>query len=137
LEPAEQAKPGEQDKRAEQAAGVTPLVPTQTRETRKLFSPSRLPFSNNRTQPINRNRKPLDPEGEGFVTPTVTPVKGAAPAVPGEPRLYQVRKGDSLEKISIKVYGNGKRAADIFAANRALLASPDAVREGQELTLPE
>ena len=137
LEQTGPTKPAEQDKRAEQAAGVTPMVPTQTRETRKLFSASRLPFSNNRTQPVNRNRKPLDPEGEDFAAPAVTPVKGVAPAVPGEPRMYQVRKGDSLEKISQKAYGNGKRAADIFAANRALLASPDAVREGQELVLPD
>lgn len=134
----EPAKPEvEPAKTAEQAAGVTPSVPTQTREARKLFSPSRLPFSNNRTQPANRNRKPLDPEGEDFVAPKVTPVRDSAPAVPGEPRMYQVRKGDSLEKISLKVYGNGKRAGDIFAANRGLLASPDAVREGQELILPE
>ncbi|MDB5341610.1 MAG: LysM domain/BON superfamily protein [Planctomycetaceae bacterium] len=128
-------------KPADQVAAPTPVVPTQTRETRRLFSPSRLPFSNNRTAPTKRAPKPLDPEGEDFVAPTVTPstvapANDAAHETTGETRLYQVRKGDSLEKISQKAYGNAKRAADIFAANRAQLASPDAVREGQELILP-
>ncbi len=127
----------EPSKPVEQATGVTPTVPTQTREARKLFAPSRLPFSNSRSQPATRSRKPLDPEGEDFQVPTVTPVKGIAPAVPGEPRMYQVRKGDSLEKISLKVYGNGRRATEIFDANRSLLARPDALREGQELILPD
>ena len=124
------------DKAADQVAAPTPVVPTQTRDARKLFSPSRLPFSNNRSQPTNRTRKPIDPEGEGFIAPTVTPTTDGAPTATADARVYQVRKGDSLEKISQKAYGNPKRASDIFAANRELLASPDAVREGQELVLP-
>ncbi len=128
-------------KPADQAAAPTPVVPTQTRETRKLFSPSRLPFSNNRTAPTKRAPKPLDPEGENFIAPTVTPSTVMSVNDPGregssEPRLYQVRKGDSLEKIAQRAYGNARRAADIFAANRAQLASPNALREGQELVLP-
>ncbi len=124
------------DKPSEQVATPTPVVPTQTREVRKMFAPSRLPFSNNRTIPSNRVKKPLDPEGEDFSPAGATPTTDASAPTPGEPKLYQVRKGDSLEKISQKAYGNPKRAADIFAANRAQLASPDSVREGQELILP-
>jgi nucleoid-associated protein YgaU len=124
------------DKPSEQVATPTPVVPTQTREVRKMFAPSRLPFSNNRTMPGNRAKKPLDPEGEDFTPAGVTPTTDATAPSSGEPKVYQVRKGDSLEKISQKAYGNPKRAADIFAANRAQLASPDSVREGQELILP-
>ena len=145
ISPATTVAPAEREvepaKPAEQATAPTPVVPTQTRETRKLFSPSRLPFSNNRTAPTKRAQKPLDPEGEDFVAPTVTPstvmpANDAAHETAGEPRLYQVRKGDSLEKIAQRAYGNAKRAADIFAANRDQLASPNALREGQELVLP-
>lgn len=121
----------EPEKTVDQTADTT--AAPQTREVRKLFAPSRAPFSNNRGVPVNPTRKPLDPEGEEFVTPPANdPPREAA----GQSRHYQVRKGDSLEKISQKVYGNAKRASDIFAANRAQLARPDAVREGQELILP-
>lgn len=121
---------------ADQVSVPTPVVPTQSREARKLFSPSRLPFSSNRTPSANRTRKLLDSEGEEIVAPTVTPATDASHARDGKTTLYQVRKGDSLEKISLKTYGSAKRAAEIFAANRDQLASPDAVREGQELVLP-
>lgn len=128
---------GQPDSVEEPKTTVTPPTP-KTREAKKFVTPSRLPFANhNHSAVSNSSRsKPLDPEGEDFVpTKPIAPSDTAHSAT--EERHYQVRKGDSLEKIATKIYGNPKRAADIFAANRSLLASPDAVREGQELVLPE
>lgn len=112
-----------------------PATSPLPKESKKLFSASRAPFTNHRT--MSPVRKPLDPEGEAFLDKKPAALTEPAGSLTGEIRHYQVRKGDSLEKISQKIYGNPKRAADIFAANRTLLASPDALREGQELILPD
>ena len=115
------------------------MVPTKPKETKKFFAPVRTPFANHtRRSEINPQRKPLDPEGEDFSqSKSLTATDPAHFASSTSSRHYQVQKGDSLDKISQKIYGNAKRAADIFAANRAQLMRPDAVREGQELVLPE
>ena len=59
------------------------------------------------------------------------------PAMPmAEPTSYTVKKGDSLEKISKKVYGSSKHWRKIYDANRATLKSPDRIRVGQKLSIP-
>lgn len=107
-----------------------PTDPKPTETKKRFAAPSRLPFGHNVT-PI---RKPVEP-----VNATVPESKESNetdPAHGSTRQTYQVRKGDSLERISQRVYGNPKRAADIFNANRDKLASPDAVKEGLELELP-
>lgn len=126
-----QAAVGTEKSAADTAAAAKP------HETKKFVTPTRTPFASRAHTPAaNSSRKVLDPEDEDLVEKKPGSASESTQSA-GEPRHYQVRKGDSLEKISTKVYGNGKRAADIFAANRQLLTSPDAVREGQELVLPE
>lgn len=129
----EQPNPGNEQKTTETAPAP------KTREAKKFVTPSRLPFANhNHTAVSNPSRsKPLDPEGEEFAPAKSTTKGDEGNGAAVDTRHYQVRKGDSLEKIATKFYGNPKRAADIFAANRTLLTSPNAVREGQELVLPE
>lgn len=64
-------------------------------------------------------------------------VANAAPA--REPRLYTVKKGDTLWEISETVYGkgHGKDNKKIFEANRPMLKSADKIYPGQVLRIPD
>lgn len=57
---------------------------------------------------------------------------GADPAQ----RTYQVQRGDSLDKIADKVYGNKIKSGVIFKANRDKLTSPNDIKEGMKIVLP-
>ena len=68
---------------------------------------------------------------------------GAAPrvvplAVPpaAVPRTYQVRYGDSLSRISKRLYGDRDQWRKIFEANRNQLKHPDLIYPGQKLIIP-
>ena len=50
---------------------------------------------------------------------------------------YTVQVGDTLQKISSKFYGTTKKWMKIFNANKAKLKSPDRVRPGQVLDIPD
>ncbi|MEM1210161.1 MAG: LysM peptidoglycan-binding domain-containing protein [Planctomycetota bacterium] len=52
-------------------------------------------------------------------------------------RTYTVEEGDTLFTIARDTLGNGERWPDLFDANRHKLDSPDTVRPGQTLTLPQ
>ncbi len=52
-------------------------------------------------------------------------------------RFYTVNRGDSLGAIAIKFYGDVTRFQVIYEANRAILSSPDQIRVGQRLAIPE
>ncbi len=56
-----------------------------------------------------------------------------------KPRVteYTVEAGDTLTKISQKVYGTSSRWQDIMAANGAILPSPNSLKPGQILTIPQ
>lgn len=115
----------------------TPDAAPQTKlpEAKKFVPPTRLPFANrNASAAHHKTSAPEASTGTQTKPAKLTETSGELDT---ETRSYQVRKGDSLEKISTRIYGNSKRAGDIFAANRSTLASPDALREGQELVLPE
>jgi nucleoid-associated protein YgaU len=51
-------------------------------------------------------------------------------------RLYTVKSGDTLSKISKQFYGSPSDYMKIFDANRDQLADPDKIRVGQELKIP-
>jgi nucleoid-associated protein YgaU len=51
------------------------------------------------------------------------------------PESYTVQEGDSLWLISYKLYGED-RVAELYAANRDTLPSPEALRVGQTLKVP-
>ena len=59
----------------------------------------------------------------------------AAAASSGE-RTYTVKSGDTLSKIASEFYGKPTEYNKIFEANRDQLSNPDAIRPGQELTIP-
>lgn len=51
-------------------------------------------------------------------------------------QTYIVRPGDTLSKISFRVYGTTARYMEIYEANRDKLSSPSNVGVGQELIIP-
>jgi LysM repeat protein len=53
------------------------------------------------------------------------------------PKIYIVEKGDTLQKISDKVYGTTRRWQEIYEANKDVLKSPDKIVPGQKLVIPE
>ncbi len=52
------------------------------------------------------------------------------------PSTYTVKEGDTLWNISLELYGTPDRIQDLFAANRDILPSADALRVGMVLTVP-
>jgi len=56
---------------------------------------------------------------------------------PAKPQTYTVAKGDSLSKISKKVYGDANQWKRIFEANRDQVANPDLIHPGQVLRIPD
>lgn len=66
------------------------------------------------------------------------PGAGAQPSAPGggAAGTYTVQAGDTLSKISKHFYGDAKKYAKIFDANRDQLADPDKIRPGQVLKIP-
>ena len=74
---------------------------------------------------------------ENILTQNVQPV--IPPAVINNvirPEVYIVQPGDTLSRISRKLYNTPGRWRDIFNANRDVLPSPHAIRVGQELRVP-
>ena len=55
-----------------------------------------------------------------------------------ESKTYEVKKGDTLWKISEEVYGkgNGDEYEAIFEANKPMLSHPDKIYPGQVLRIP-
>ncbi|MEY1557416.1 LysM peptidoglycan-binding domain-containing protein [Yoonia sp. R2331] len=51
-------------------------------------------------------------------------------------RFYTVSPGDSLGAIAVKFYGNVNKFPLIYDANRSILSSPDQIRVGQRLAIP-
>lgn len=56
--------------------------------------------------------------------------------VPPAPSEYVVKKGDSLSKIAVTVYGESRLSTLIFEANRDTLKDEHSLKEGQTLRLP-
>ena len=67
----------------------------------------------------------------GAQTPPVVPTPAAAPT-----RTYVVKSGDTLGRISKKVYGTTKHWNAIYEANRSLIPTPKRVPLGKTLTIP-
>lgn len=60
----------------------------------------------------------------------------APPPAPAQEQTYTVAKGDSLSKISKKVYGDANQWKRIFEANRDQIENPDLIHPGQVLRIP-
>jgi nucleoid-associated protein YgaU len=60
----------------------------------------------------------------------------AASAPAPQERVYEVRPGDTLDKISQAVYGTRKHWRRIQEANRDVIPSPQKMRAGVRLRIP-
>jgi LysM repeat protein len=69
--------------------------------------------------------------------PQATAAAAAAGGAPSQGRSYTVQSGDTLSKIAKQFYGNANDYNRIFEANRDKLESPDKIRPGQELVIPQ
>lgn len=58
-------------------------------------------------------------------------------AVEPEKQFHTVVSGDTLSKISKKVYGNANKYNVIFEANKPMLEHPDKIYPGQVLVIPQ
>ncbi len=67
----------------------------------------------------------------------VQPSAPAAPTPPPSPRTYVVRDGDTLSGIARRMLGKSSLHNLIYEANRNLLKSPDDLRPGQTLVIPD
>jgi nucleoid-associated protein YgaU len=94
-----------------------------------------------RLRPGRVIRVPKDPENiQGKPAVPSSPVTPVTPA-PGSvsydtTRSYTVVAGDTLSRISQKMYGTQANTTLIFESNRNLLASPDDLAIGQVLVIP-
>ena len=72
------------------------------------------------------------------VAPQPAPETPEPPVAPTAPTgTYTVQKGDSLWRIAQRLYGDGRKYALIFEANRAILSDPSKIYVGQVLVIPE
>ncbi len=50
---------------------------------------------------------------------------------------YKIEEGDTLQKISKKFYNTVRRWNDIYEANRDVLSSPDRIKPGKVIRIPQ
>jgi len=73
---------------------------------------------------------PVDPNAK------TGPAPKAATTASTAVKLYTVKPGDTLSKISKQFYGNPNDYLKIFNANKDKLTDPDKIQPGQELKIP-
>ena len=101
-----------------------PLSAAQTYALESLAPPPTLPVS---FQPAAPPSHPNEWRPDATARPA---------AQPRPPRPYRLRDGDTLEKIADRLLGDRERAAEIFAANRHVLAQPDLLPVGVTIMVP-
>jgi nucleoid-associated protein YgaU len=67
--------------------------------------------------------------------PTPAEKPAATPAAGG--RTYTVQPGDSFWKVAASELGDGNRWREVYELNKDQVSSPDSLKVGQELQLPE
>ena len=75
--------------------------------------------------------------GQGDAAPGNAERDAVSVRLDSEDVLYTVGAGDSLGSLALRFYGDAGQAAMLFDANRSTLATPNSVRVGQELVLPQ
>jgi nucleoid-associated protein YgaU len=74
---------------------------------------------------------------EGITAKSPAPKLKETRPKPKQPKVYIVKKGDSLWKISKKIYGSGSNHNDIYVANKDTIGNnPGAIYPGQKLIIP-
>lgn len=79
-------------------------------------------------------------------TPSAPPARAAAEPSSIRPQPapaqtaatdYRVERGDTLSRIAVKMYNDSSQWNRIYEANRNILSSPESLREGQMLKIPQ
>jgi len=104
---------------------ASPLVAVDVLTDRSARTLAERPAASGEQVPLLRAQAP--PEA------VPTPVT-AAPAA--SPRTHVVVRGDTLQSLALRYYGDRSRFRDIYAANRGIMNSPNDLRIGMELKLP-
>ncbi|MCD6404764.1 MAG: LysM peptidoglycan-binding domain-containing protein [Planctomycetes bacterium] len=68
--------------------------------------------------------------------PPVTPSGTAPREAPAGGRIHRVAQGDTLYSIAKQYYGDGNKWKKIYEANKDQLPNANALKVGQELTIP-
>lgn len=71
---------------------------------------------------------------QGYTTQSVSPEINEA--APENIEKYTVQKGDTLQKISQKLYGTTKKWTKIFDLNKETLKAPNKIYPGQVINVP-
>jgi nucleoid-associated protein YgaU len=62
---------------------------------------------------------------------------GGSSTAPAGGKIYTVKKGDNLSKISKQFYGDPGKWKKIHAANSDKIPNPDLIHPGLQLTIPD
>jgi nucleoid-associated protein YgaU len=118
------------------------LTDLETRDTKK-------PAASEKFQPLPSTDKPgnLPAETESqeifkskkviFETAKPASIQQEEPDKTEYERIHTVLEGETLSGISQKYYGTASGWQKIYVANRKLLSSPDRIRPGMRLIIPE
>jgi hypothetical protein len=68
--------------------------------------------------------------------PSFSPPPWPENAADDEPRRHVIKDGDSLERLAGRYLDDPRRSNEIYEANRELLANPELLPIGVELTIP-
>jgi tetratricopeptide (TPR) repeat protein len=130
------------------AGGPAPGTDRETTTTAIIAGQPRVGVRENAPEP---DRSPLTavepPATEGVRGPVaqLPPlVRNPTPAPPTRPlestasgaRVHVVVKGDTLQSLALRYYGDRSRFRDLYAANRLIMTSPNDLRIGMELRIP-
>ncbi|MHA6643255.1 LysM peptidoglycan-binding domain-containing protein [Mesorhizobium sp. A623] len=86
------------------------------------------------TEPVTAPAAVETPDGE---TPDAAVPETTAPKLQHADGAVIIRRGDSLWRISRRVYGRGIRYSTIYLANQKQISDPDMIWPGQVFTVPD
>lgn len=86
------------------------------------------------TEPLEKTQDQELWGNQGYLMQSQAP-EIAEPASSGLEK-YAVQKGDTLQKISQKLYGTSRKWNKIYQANKDILRAPDKIYPGQVINIP-
>lgn len=115
-------------------------TPAKAAEAPKPPAPAPAPAASPVVSPAASPAAP--PAAEAVASSAATPAEGDAQRKPADASVPQVRttkvvRGDSLWRMSAKLYGRGVRYTEIYQANADQIRNPDLIYPGQILVAPE
>lgn len=91
-----------------------------------------------RPSPSPQTQATAAPTDTALTSTAETDASGAALVpLPPEQQVWTVRSGDTLEKISLELWGSRQLWRSLFEANRDRMSDPGRLSVGMELRVPE